>query len=182
MKTIKKLLAFGLLLTSTITANANDYALLNSYPLLNDMKMVKKEQLLLKNMRTLISDRKNNNKNQLAEQKKAFTTIITGLSEGDIALNLHGTELVFLKNKIKTIQLLWSQEKRILDSAINNKMYVNDAYATIDGLTKHLDVLNKLYKQSYERYKKNSVMKSLVNSYMRKTIPSEPMYAMNIVK
>ena len=182
MKTIKKLLAFGLLLTSTITAHANDYALLNSYPLLNDMNMVKKEQVLLNNMRTLISDRKNNNKNQLTQQKEVFTAIITGLSEGDDVLNLHGTELLFLKNKIKTIQLLWSQEKRILDSAINNKMYVNDAYATINKLSNHLDVLTKLYKQSYERYKQNSVMKSLVSSYMRKTTPSEPMYAMNMIK
>jgi hypothetical protein len=183
MKTLKTLLAFGLLLTSTISANANDYALLNTYPLLNDMKMVKKEQLLLNSMRSLITDRKNNNKVKLTEQKEIFTSIITGLSEGDSSLGLHGTELVFLKNKISTIQLLWSQEKNILDSAVNNKMYKNDAYETIEKLSSHLVLLNNLYTQSYTRYKQNSVMKSLVSSYMQRNdrLITEPMYAMNIV-
>jgi len=180
MKILKTLLTFGLLVTSTISANANDYALLNKYPLLNDMKMAKKEQLLLNNMRSLITDRKNNNKVKLLEQKEIFSAIISGLSKGDTALGLHGTELLFLKNKITTIQLLWSQEKSILDSAINNKMYENDAYSTIDKLTSHLSELNNLYTQSYARYKKNSLMKSLVSSYMQKNnrLPSEPMYAM----
>jgi hypothetical protein len=184
MKTLKTLLAFGLLLTSTISATANNYALLNTYPLLNDMKMAKKEQLLLNNMRSLISDRKNNNKTKLVEQKEIFTTIITGLSKGDNTLGLQGTELVFLKNKINTIQLLWSQEKSILDSAVNNKMYKNDAYVTINKLSSHLTTLNKLYNQSYTRYKQNSVIKSLVSSYMKRNdrLLTEPMYAMNVVK
>jgi hypothetical protein len=182
MKTLKALLTFGLLLSAPISANANDYALLDTYPLLNDMKMVKKEQLLLDNMRSLITDRRNNNKMQLTQQKETFTTIILGLSQGNDKLGLHGTELVFLKNKINTIQLLWSQEKEILDSAINNKMYKNNAYSTIDKLYSHLTVLNKLYKQSYTRYKQNSVMKSLVSSYMRKSSQHEPVYAMNIIR
>jgi hypothetical protein len=182
MKTLKILLTFGLLATATISANANDYALVEAYPLLNDMKMAKKEQLLLNNMRSLITDRKNNNKVQLAEQKKVFTAIIKGLSTGNKKLGLHGTELLFLKNQINTIQLLWTQEKNILDSAINNKMYKNDAYATIEKLSSHLAVLNKLYKQSYTRYKQNSVIKSLVSSYMQTSSQSEPMYAMNVVK
>ena len=184
MKILKTLLAFGLLLTSTISANANDYALLNTYPLMNDMKMAKKEQLLLNNIRSLITDRKNNNKDKLAEQKKIFTAIIKGLSDGNSKLGLHGTELIFLKNKINTIQLLWSQEKSILDSAINNKMYKNDAYSTLKKLSSHLVDLNKLYKQSYTRYKQNSVMKSLVSSYMKRNdrLITEAMYAMNVVK
>ena len=184
MKILKTLLTFGLLVTSTISVNANDYALIDTYPLLNDMKMAKKEQLLLNNMRSLITDRKSNHKAQLAEQKKIFTAIITGLSEGNRKLGLHGTELVFLKNKINTIQLLWSQEKSILDSAINNKMYKNDAYSTLKKLSSHLRDLNELYKQSYTRYKQNSVMKSVVSAYMKKNdrLVTEPMYAMNVLK
>jgi len=180
MKILKTLLAFGLLVTSTLSANANDYALLDNYPLLNDMKMAKKEQLLLNNMRSLITDRKNNNKVKLLEQKEIFSAIISGLSKGDSTLGLHGTEILFLKNKITTIQLFWSQEKSILNSAIHNKMYIKDAYATLDKLTSDLTELNKLYTQSYARYKKNSMMKSLVSSYMQKNdrLVSEPMYAM----
>ncbi|HIP50943.1 MAG TPA: hypothetical protein EYG94_02545 [Campylobacterales bacterium] len=184
MKILKTLLTFGLLVTSTISVNASDYALVDTYPLLNDMKMAKKEQLLVNNMRSLITDRKNNNKAQLAEQKKVFTAIITGLSVGNSKLGLHGTELVFLKNKINTIQLLWSQEKSILDSAINNKMYKNDAYLTLNKLSSHLTDLNKLYKQSYTRYKQNSKIKSLVSSYMKRNdrVLTEPMYAMHVIK
>jgi len=178
MKTLKTLLAFGILLTATLSANAG------GYPLLNDMKMAKKEQLLLDNMHSLISDHKNNNKAKLTEQKKMFTAIITGLIKGDNSLKLQGTELVFLKNKISTIQLLWSQEKSILNSALNNKMYENDAYTTITKLSSHLSELNTLYNQSYKRYKQNSVMKSLVSAYMQKNDRriTEPMYAMNVIK
>jgi len=180
MKIFKTLLAFGLLVTATISANANDYALLNNYPLLNDMKMAKKEQRLLNNMHALISDRKHNNKEKLLEQKKIFSAIIAGLEKGDKTLGLHGTELRSLKTKIATIQLLWSQENTILDSAIHNKMYMDDAYVTIEKLSSDLKELNNLYRQSYTRYKKNSVMKSLVSSYMQKNkrLVSESMYAM----
>ncbi|CAA6819221.1 MAG: Unknown protein [uncultured Sulfurovum sp.] len=184
MKLVKTFLIFGLLLSTTLTAKANDYALLDTYPLLNDMKILKKEQGLLNSMRSSISDRKNNNKAKLAKEKEVFTKIIRGLSKGDSSLGLQGTELVSLKNKINTIQLIWSQEKSILDSALNHKMYKNDAYATIKKLSTQLTALNKLYQNSYTRYKKNSVMKSLVSSYMKRNdrLRTKPMYAMNTVK
>jgi len=180
MKIFKTLLTFGLLVTATLSANANDYTFLDNYPLLNDMKMAKKEQLLLNNMRGLINDRKHNNKEKLLAQKEIFSAIITGLSKGDKTLGLHGTELLFLKNKITTIQLFWSQEKNILDSAVHNKMYINDAYATLDKLSSDLTELNTLYAQSYARYKKHAIMKTLVSSYMQKNneLLAEPMYAM----
>ena len=180
MKIFKTFLTFGILVTATISANANDYALLNKYPLLNDMKMAKKEQRLLNNMHALISDRKHNNKERLLEQKKIFSAIIRGLAKGDKTLGLHGTELHSLKTKITTIQLLWSHENSILDSAIHNKMYIEDAYVALDKLSSNLKELNNLYRQSYTRYKKNSVMKSLVSSYMQKNkrLVSESMYAM----
>jgi len=174
MKILKTFLTFGLLATATLSANANNY------PLLNDMKMAKKEQLLLNNMHELIADRKHNNKEKLLEEKKIFSAIIAGLEKGDEKLGLHGTELRSLKTKIATIQLLWSHENTILDSAIHNKMYMDDAYATIDKLASHLKELNDLYGQSFARYKKNSVMKTLVSSYMQKNkeLLAEPMYAM----
>lgn len=182
MKILKTLLAFGLLLTSTISINAKTYALVNTYPLLNDMKMAKKERLLLNNMYSLIGDCKNNNKAKFAQQKEIFTAIIKGLSTGNNKLGLQGTELVSLKNQINTIQLLWSQEKNTLDSAVNNKMYKNDAYESLEKLSLHLTMLNKLYKQSYTRYKKNSKMKLLVSLYMKRNdrLLTEPKYALNI--
>jgi len=181
MKNIKSLVVFTLLLTSTISALANDYALLNTYPLLNDMKMAKKQQLLLNTMKNTIASNQTNNKRNLEQLKKQFTIVINGLSEGDSSLNLHGTNLVSLKNKIKTIQLLWSQEKGILDSAINNKMYEDEADATIKKISTHLQKLNNLYNKSYAKYKKNSIMKSLVSSYMNSNTTTETRYAFSTI-
>lgn len=182
MKLLKKILISALLLTSV--SSADNYTSEGTYPLLTDMKMAKKEQLLLNNMHALIADRQNNNREKLIEQKRIFTAIIKGLTEGDSRLGIQGTKLQFLKNKISIIQLSWQHEKSILDSAINNKMYEKDAYETIEKLHASLTELNKLYKQSYTRYKKNSAMKSLVSSYMKKDggLITEPMYAMNITK
>jgi len=182
MKNIKSLVAFALLLITSISANANDYALLSSYPLLNDMKMAKKQQVLLSTMQSTIADHKNNNKNKLAQLKNQFTEVIQGLSEGDQNLNLHGTKLVILKNKIKTIELLWNQEKNILDSAVNNRLYEEEAYSTIKKLSQNLNTLNNLYSKSYARYKQNSIMKSLVKSYMNNNTTTEPRYAFSTVR
>jgi len=182
MKTVKTIMTFTLLLTSTLTLQANDYALVSNYPLLNDMKMAKKQESVLEEMNKTISDHKNNNKTKLLTLKKQFSTVIDGLLNGDTSLHLHGTKLVVLKNEIKTIKLLWSQEKTILDSAVNNRMYEDEAFSTIKKLQQSLISLNKLYSQSYNRYKQNSVMKSLVKSYMKSATNIEPKYAFNIVK
>jgi len=181
MKNIKKIVTL-LLLTSGISAYANDYALLNSYPLLNDMKMAQKEQVLLKDMRSKIISHKSSNKTELANLKKKFSSIILGLSNGDDRLNLKGTKVTILKNQIEAIQLQWSHENRMLDSALNNKMYEDEALETIGKLSKTLNTLNELYSQSYARYKRNSVMKSLVSSYMKTKDNKEARYALNIVK
>ena len=180
MKNIKKIVAF-LLLTST-TAFANDYALLSTYPLLNDMKMAKQEQALLNSMRSTITDHKHNNKSELTQLKNRFTTIITGLSNGNKELKLKGTKVAILKNKIEAIKLQWSHENSMLDSALNNKMYEEEALETLNKLSKTLNSLNNLYSQSYARYKRNSVMKSLVSSYMRTQEHKEARYALNTIQ
>jgi len=182
MTIFKALLTFGLLLTSTLSIQADDYALLDTYPLLNDMNMVRKEQQLLQSISQLMCEQKHYNRSRLIEQKKLFTAILNGLSKGDSNLGLHGTELPYLKHKINTIALVWFQEKTIIDSAFNNKMYEKDALATIDRVSKNLEVLNTLYKQSYARYKKNSIMKSVVQSYMKTTLQVKPKYAMNTIR
>jgi len=181
MKNIKKIVSL-ILLASSINLYANDYALLNTYPLLNDMKMAQKEQALLDTMRSKVLSHKSSNKMELANLKKRFSTIITGLSNGNKQLNIKGTKVTILKNKIEAIQLQWSHEKGMLDSALNNKMYEEDALATINKLSNTLDSLNELYSQSYARYKRNSVMKSLVSSYMKSQKNHEARYALNTIK
>jgi len=181
MKNLKKIVTL-ILLISSATLSANDYALLNTYPLLNDMKMAQKEQVLLDTMRSTITDHKNNNKLELTQLKNKFTTIITGLSNGNETLKLKGTKVAILKNKIEAIQLQWSHEHSMLDSALNNKMYEEEALETINKLSSTLNSLNELYAQSYARYKRNSVMKSLVSSYMKAQEDGQERYALNIVQ
>ena len=70
----------------------------------------------------------------------------------------------------------------MLDSALNNKMYEEEALEILNKLSKSLNSLNNLYSQSYARYKRNSVMKSLVSSYMRTQENREARYALNIIQ
>ena len=182
MTTIKSIVAFALLLTSTTTAFANDYALMDNYPLRNDMNMAKQEQALIKDMHSSITSHENNSKDTLSHLKNQFTAIILGLSDGDKKLNLKGTKVTVIKNKIASIQLEWSEDNHLLDSAVNNNMYQEEAFKALTKLSNALKGLNKLYNQSYARYKQNSVMKSLVSSYMRAQAVTETRYALNNVK
>ncbi len=182
MKTIKSIVAFALLLTSTTTAFANDYALMDNYPLRNDMNMAKQEQALVNDMHSVITSHENNNKDTLSHLKSQFTTIILGLSDGDKKLNLKGTKVAVIKNKIAAIQLEWSEDNHLLDSAVNNDMYQDEAFKALTKLSNALKGLNKLYSHSYARYKQNSVMKSLVSSYMRAQAVTETRYALNNIK
>jgi len=181
MITLKKLLTSALLLIAT-ASSANDYALMSHYPLLNDMKMAKQETNLIDTMKETIKGNHTRKKEQLKKQKKEFTAIILGLSNGDSTLKLKGTKLASIKNQIELIQLYWSQKASLLDSAANNKMYMEEAFTALDQLTNKLKVLNNLYGQSYARYKQNSVMKSLVSSYMRTQQSSEVRFAYNTVR
>ena len=181
MTTLKKLIASALLLIAT-TTYADDYALMSNYPLLNDMKMAKQETKLIDTMKKTIKGNHTRKKEQLKKQKKEFTAVILGLSNGDSTLKLKGTKLASIKNQIELIQLYWSQKSSLLDSAANNKMFIEEAFTALDQLANKLNVLNKLYGQSYARYKQNSVMKSLVSSYMKAQARAEVRFAYNTVK
>ena len=174
MKNIKLFVAMALLLTSTITAFANDYALIDTYPLLNEMKTAKNQQAVLDNIHTTILEHKYDSQDQLTHLKSQFNTVLSSLSKG--------TKVTIIKNKIEELKLQWQQDNHFLDSAINSEMYKKEAFKTLRQLSKTLASLNNLYTQSYARYKQNSVMKSLVSSYMRTQEVSEPRYALNTVK
>ena len=173
MKNIKLLVAMVLLITSTFTAFANDYALLDTYPLLDEMKSAKKQQTLLNNIKSTIVEHKYNRQDQLTHLKAQFSTALTSLSKS--------TKVTIIKDKIEELKLQWKQDNHALDAAINNKMYEEEAFKTIKELSKTVNELNTLYTQSYARYKQNSIMKSLVSSYMKAQEVSEPRYALNTV-
>ena len=174
MKKIKLFVAMILLLTSTITAFANDYALIDTYPLLDEMKSAKKQQTLLDNIHTTIVEQKYDSQEQLTHLKSQFATTLNSIYKG--------TKVTVIKNKIEELKLYWEQDNHLLDSAISSKMYKKEALKSLRKLSKTLASINKLYAQSYARYKQNSVMKSLVSSYMKTQKASEPKYALNTVK
>ena len=175
MKNIKLLLVtITLLVTSTITAFANDYALIDTYPLLDEMKTAKKQQVVLDNIKTTIVEHKYNSQDQLTNLKSQFNSVLSSLSKG--------TKVNIIKNKIEELRLQWKQDNHSLDAAINSKMYKEEAFKTLNQLSKTLASVNSLYAQSYARYKQNSVMKSLVNSYMKREKISKTRYAFNTVK
>ena len=171
MKNIKLFVATILLLASNITAFANDYALLDTYPLSNEMKTAKKQQSILDNMHTTIIEGKYDSQKELNHLKNNFNTALETLSKG--------TEVTIIKNKIEEIKIQWKQDNHLLDASINNEMYKKEAFTSLTQLSKKLASLNKLYKQSYTRYKQNSIMKSLVSSYMKMQEASKPKYALN---
>ncbi len=172
MKKIKLLVAITLLLTSTFKSFANDYAILNTYPLLDEMKSAKKQQNILDKIHTTIIEQKYDSQEQLANLKKQFIANLEFISKG--------TKVTTIKNKIEELKLQWKQNNYLLDSAINNKMYKKEAFDSLAQLSRTLTLINQLYAQSYSRYKRNSIMKSLVNSYIQEF--SKTKYALNTVK
>ncbi len=174
MKKIKLFVIITLLLTSSITAFANDYALMNTYPLLDEMKSAKKQQTVLKKIYTTIVEHKYNSQEQLTNLKSQFTTILDSITKG--------TKVTIIKNKIEELKVQWEEDNHLLDSAINSEMYQKEALHTLSKLSDKLNLINKLYAQSYARYKQNSIMKSLVSSYMKRQKISEQRYALNTVK
>jgi len=173
MKNIKLFVAMVLLITLTFTAFANDYALLDTYPLLDEMKSAKQQQTVLNNIKNTILEHKYNSQDQLTHLKAHFTTALTSLSKG--------TKVTIIKNKIEELKLQWKQDNYSLDAAINHKMYEEEAFKTIEKLSKTLNELNTLYTQSYARYKQKSIMKSLVSSYMQTKDASKAKYAFNTI-
>jgi len=182
MKNLKLFFTIGLLVTSILKVQANDYALLDTYPLLNDMKILKSKHNVLSDVKKLILTRPNNARENLSEQKQRFSSILNGLSNGNKQLGLQGTQVKILKNQIDAIQRVWSEEHTTLNAALKNSIYQESALNTIDKLSLELQKLHSLYQQSYARYKKNTVMKSLVKSYMRVHVESKPLYALNTIK
>jgi len=177
MKALKSLLVLGTLLLST-TAQANDYALLETYPLFNDMNMVKKEKKALNSMEEMILQ--GNASEALLEKKSTqLSLLMKGLQKGDSQLGLKGTNIKSICKQIKQIESLWSNSEALFKAALKNDIYQDQAYLKISELQQAFNRLHALYTQSYARYKKNTVMKSLVSSYMHAYLHPKQRYALN---
>ncbi|MBU1668619.1 hypothetical protein KKC13_09355 [bacterium] len=165
MKNIKSLLLLVGLISTSITTYADDYALINSYPLFTDMKTVSKQQTTLEHMSNIVMQE---NKDQETFQKleAQFEQTIEGLAHGDKARELKGTNISELRRKLSRIQIFWKKEKTTVHNALTNNRDSEQALASLHKLSIKIEQLNTLYKKSYTRYKQRSILGSIVKRHM----------------
>jgi len=163
MKKFTSLIVF-VLLTSTLSF-ATDYALLNTYPLLTDMKTTNKQQIVINDIRDIIYN-PNNRDEEFIKLEHKFHQVITGLADGNKHINLKGTNIKVLRNKIDKIQIIWNQNKKTISLALTNTIHTQKALQALNQLATNMEELTTLYNQSYTRYKKNSLLSSIVRNHI----------------
>ena len=166
MKTVTKMATMALVLgTSTLFASSDDYALTDSYKLLNDMNLAKKQQELVVNMsQALESDIID--MEALKQSQNRFGTVLAGLSSGDDSMKLKGTTMPNLRAKLSEVQTLWKKELVSLGSVESND---NSRDKAIDGLNNIMIKMSQavsLYNKSYSRFKQKSKISSIVNRHI----------------
>jgi len=166
MKRTTKVATLALILgTNVLFASSNDYALTNNYKLLNDMKLAQKQQEIILNMSNQL------NKNiidikSLRSAQNRFNKVLMGLSNGDISLNLKGTNIPQIKAKLSEVQKLWEKENSMLNGDIKDSDKKEKAIANLNNIMLKMSEAIALYNKSYERFKQKSKLSSLVNHHM----------------
>ncbi|NEW60792.1 hypothetical protein GSY74_05810 [Sulfurovum sp. bin170] len=150
MKTFTKHLTLTALLTTSIFASSSNYLLLN------DMKLVKEERVILEKMTKGVNE----------ENKKKFSKILNGLIHSDSSLNLKGTEITDIRAKLVEIKKLWNSEKDTLDSSSLNEIETEVNQAV------------ELYTKSYNRYLQKQKISTLVTQHMNQTEPNSQVLAL----
>ncbi|KIM08315.1 MAG: hypothetical protein KU29_04280 [Sulfurovum sp. FS06-10] len=179
MKKITTLLVFMLLLISSITAYAEDYALINHYPLLNDMKVANKQQLIIDHIEEILNQ-SNKDRDTFNTLEKEFNQALIGLIEGDEKMKLKGTKIATLRGQLNSIKTLWNQEKITLINALNSDKRQEKALETLHKLSTKLETLNECYKKSYKQYKLNSTFSSIVKQHTYNHLTRQRL-ALNII-
>jgi len=150
---------------NTLFASSNDYALTNNYKLLNDMKLAQKQQEIIINMSNQLN-KDIIDSNSLKNAENRFSKILIGLSNGDISLNLKGTNIPQIKEKLSEVQKLWQKEKTMLNGEIKDSDKKEKAIANLNNIMLKMSEAIALYNKSYERFKQKSKLSSLVNHHM----------------
>lgn len=163
MKTIIKLLATTLLLSTLLLGNSTDHTS-SKYKLLNDLTLANKQHDYIDNMSRIlkfnIKDRENYN-----TSKNLFEKVLKGLVFGDKALNLRGTNIKNIRVELDTIQQLWDKEKQSLEMALSDKKSRLKAIDTIAKINIHMKRVVKIYNKSYARYKQGSKLSFIVHRH-----------------
>jgi len=179
MKKITKIATLTLLLGTSSIFASNDYAIIDNYKLLNDMKLAQKQQEIIIN----INNQLNKNKIDIKSLKNAqnrFNKILLGLSNGDTSLNLKGTDIPQIKAKLSEVQKLWIKEKSMLNNKIINNDEKEKAIANLNNIMLKMSEAIALYNKSYERFKQKSKLALLVSHHM--SSKKNQTFAFNIVQ
>jgi hypothetical protein len=150
----KTLLLTTTLITSTLASSDN-------YLLLNDMKQIKQESLILENMSKNIND-----KEKFLSSKKEFSVILDGLIGGSDRLKLRGTEIASIKSGLLEIKKAWNGKDKTLDSS------------SLKSIHSQIDKVAKLYTKSYSKFVQKRKIASIVNQYMSTTTPNRQVIAL----
>jgi len=159
MKKITKVATLALILgTSTLLAY-DDYALIDNYKLLNDMKLAQKQQEVIVDINKQLS-RDTIDTKSLKNAQERFNKVIIGLLNGDKSLNLKGTNIDRIRTKLSEVQRLWEKENSILNSI--SKDNKEKAISKLNIVMLKMSEAIALYNKSYERFKQKSKISSIV--------------------
>ena len=165
MKKTTHIITCILLLSTSLFAISDDYALTKEYRLLNDVKLANKQEDYITNMYRILKLNINDQEN-FDTSKNRFTKILNGLTNGDTTLSLKGTDIKAIRAELNVIQKLWSAEQNNLKDALSNKANKLKAMRGLKGISLHMKKAIALYNISYKRYKQHSKISSIVDRHM----------------
>ena len=150
MKTFAKHLTLTALITTSIFGSSSNYLLLN------DMKLAKEEIAILNQMTQEVTK----------QDKEEFSKILDGLINSDSNLNLRGTEIIDIKDKLIEIQKLWENQKDNIETS------------SLQEIQTEVKQVIELYDKSYEKYIKKQKFSALVTQHMNQTEPNSQVLAL----
>ena len=165
MKKTTHIVTFILLLSTSLFAISDDYALTKEYKLLNDVKLANKQEDYISNMHRILKLNINDQEN-FDTSKNRFTKILNGLNNGDKMLNLKGTNIKIIRVELNIIQKLWNAEQINLEGALSSSASKLKAIKGLKSIKFHMKKAIALYNISYKRYKQHSKISSIVNRHM----------------
>ena len=165
MRRLKRYIIVAILLGTTGTILADDYALTERYFLRYDMEVAQKQQSLVAQMQELFNSPSidSSDLNQLEMQ---FSRQLTGLIDGDDTLRLKGTKLSAIHNELQQVKAVWKETQAAMKKALKSSKYRKEAQQYFSRLLQCVNSAVMAYDKSYQRYKQRSQLSAIVNSYV----------------
>jgi hypothetical protein len=144
----------------------------NSLTLANDINLAGKQRMLTQKMAKDILFVSNNFKKEeyLGDFKKSralFDKTLKGLYNGSQELNLKGTKLPMITEKLDVVKSMWQKEQNLLDAALKGEQIKE----TISSLDKTLVKMNEAvisYTRSLNRQKQALELNSIVGDFLNR--------------